>query len=156
MLLWVHDADWAVERFRTVDAENFGLCGAFKVGLSKFVSATDSFPASKEAALDALGLKGYAAFDKPGTLYVVQAKLSPDIFSVAAPAVPLLYQLGHNDDRTASKPSSWAPAPSFQEGTVPGYTSGLRCELVMNTFKMAAASVEDLRDKGLQCIALDD
>lgn len=154
-LLWVHDEAWATARFGTPGGPDFGLCGQF-VGRSKFVSAADAFPATKGDALDALGLRGYDAFDKPGTLHVVHAQLPPALSAEAQPLVPVLYLEGRNDNADAAQPSHWVPAPNFQEGTVPGYTSGLKCELVIKSFRVEAASVAELAEKGLRCVALGD
>ena len=153
-LLWVHDEDWAAARFRD-GGKDLGLCGQ-AMGCSKFVTPCESIPTSKGAALDALGLRGYAAFDKPGTLYVVSAAPSPAILAQANPLVPLLYKVGSAADRAAASPESWATGLHFQEGAAPGFTSGLRAELVVRTFRVAAASAAGLALAGVTCAALAD
>mmetsp|Transcript_21110 Transcript_21110/g.46527 ORF Transcript_21110/g.46527 Transcript_21110/m.46527 type:complete len:272 (-) Transcript_21110:50-865(-) len=150
-LLWVHDEAWAAQRFVTGGAD-FGLCGQ-RLGLSKFVTCTKSPPCTKGAALDLLGLRGYAAFDKPGKLHLVCAE-GETIQALAQPMVPLLYMWAESGD--ASEATRWVPASHFQEGTVPGYTSGLVAELVMRTFQVPAATSEELASKGVRCIVLDD
>eukprot|EP00662_Eupelagonemidae_sp_cell21_P037987 gene37987-62810_t len=144
---------WRCDRAHTAGTD-FGLCGQF-LGKSKFVSAADSFPATKGQALDALGLRGYDAFDKPGTLHVVRAELPAELMKEARPLIPVLYQVGRAAEG-ASEPERWEPELNFQDGTVPGYTSGLKCELVIRTFKVTAASIDDLRSEGVQCVALGD
>jgi len=166
LLCWVHDEAWARARFLDPESPDFGLCGQF-IGRSKFVTpcSRDSFPNTKEAALEALGLKGYAAFDKPGVLYVVRADISPivdsgsnnniDILGRASPKVPLLYNVGSNVDTDASEPNSWAPELHFQEGAFPGFTQGLKAELVINTFQLQhVKSIQDLNKAGVECVAL--
>jgi hypothetical protein len=116
----------------------------------------ERMPASKSVALDALGVRGYAAFDKPGALYVVCAKLSPVILAHANPLVPLPYKVGQASDQKASSSESWATADHFQQGAMPGFTSGLKAELVMNTFKLTAATASDLKLAGVTCLQLAD
>jgi hypothetical protein len=153
-LLWVHDEVWAVDRFHD-GGKNLGLCGQV-LGRSKFVTPCEKMPTSKSAALDALGLRGYAAFDKPGTLYVVCAKLSPALLLQANPLVPLLYKVGSATDQNATSPESWATELHFQEGAMPGFTSGLKAELVINTFQLAATSASEMSLAGVTCTELAD
>lgn len=150
-LLWVHDETWATDR---EGGKDLGLCGQF-LGRSKFVTPCTSVPASKGAALDALGLRGYAAFDKPGTLFVVHAQVSPAFLARADPLVPLLYKVGVADDKAATVPERWKTQLHFQEGALPGFTSGLRAELVMNTFQLpAVTALSDVTAAGVTCVAL--
>ena len=134
-LLWVHDEDWAVARFRD-GGKDLGLCGQV-MGRSKFVTPCEMMPTSKSAALDALGLQGYAAFDKPGTLYVLCAKLSPALLVHANPLVPLLYKVGSATDQTGTSPESWATELHFQEGAMPGFTWLLICDMRFNSMPSA-------------------
>ena len=153
-LLWVHDEDWAIARFRD-GGKDLGLCGQV-IGRSKFVTPCEKMPTSKGAALHALGLQGYATFDKPGTLYVVCAKLSPALLVQANPLVPLLYKVGSATDERATSPESWATELHFQEGAMPGFTSGLKAELVINTFQLAATSASEISLAGVTCVELAD
>lgn len=153
-LLWVHDEAWAHARFFD-GGEELGLCGQWP-GRSKFVTPCRDFPSSKDDALDSLGLRGYPEFDKPGTLYVVRAEVNADIMEKAAPAVPLLYQIGAADSQEAAVPERWSPSAHFQEGTIPGFTSGLKAELVMQTFRMNVSSAAELADDGVSCQGLED
>lgn len=153
-LLWVHDEAWVEARFRD-EGPDLGLCGQF-LGRSKFVTPSAALPASKGDALDALGLRGYEAFDKPGTLHVVRALLTPALMEQAAPMVPLLYNVGCAADPSAATPEAWAPELHFQEGAVPGFTSGLCAELVMKTFKLDVSSVAELSEHGVSCVGLSN
>mmetsp|Transcript_9788 Transcript_9788/g.12226 ORF Transcript_9788/g.12226 Transcript_9788/m.12226 type:complete len:305 (-) Transcript_9788:55-969(-) len=162
LLVWVHDDEWAQNRFFNSASKEFGLCGQ-RLGQSKFVSLwpskKESSPfQSKNQALDGLGLRGYAAFDKPGKLFVVhvrtqslakQKSLNPSFLMV-----PLLYMEGHAEP-DAQAPDRWTTADNFQEGTIPGYTQGLQSELVMKTFKLDAKNVQDLNSQGVFCTQLE-
>lgn len=152
-LMWVHDESWATARFRA-GGKDLGLCGQ-QMGISKFCTPCNDIPESKGAVLDALGLRGYPAFDKPGPLFVVRARGSSQIMALAQPLVPLLYKVGSSPDKNASKPSSWATAANFQQGVMPGFTSGLRAELVMRTFQLPA-SLPDIEALGVTCLEIGD
>jgi len=148
-IVWVHDEQWAKERF--VDKKpNSGpyLCGQL-LGLSKFVSLSKemSSKTSKEQALVALGLKGYVAFDKPGYLYLVCADTNDNILRLAKPKVPILYKIQEN--------SVWATAQHFGENSIPGFTSGGKSEVVINTFLIDAVDITDLDKKGVKLFVLD-
>lgn len=153
-LLWTHDEAWARDRFFD-GGSNLGLCGQF-MERSKFVTPCVEFPGSKAAALDALGLRGYPEFDKPGTLYVVRAEMNANILEKAQPSVPLLYQVAEASSPEASAPERWKPCMHFQEGTIPGFTSGLMAELVVNTFQVDASSAAELAELGVCCTGLKD
>lgn len=97
----------------------------------------------------------------------------------AQPLVPLLYNVGSAGDEAAATPESWLPSLHFQErsqnccsmtyfwtchppvchsqeGAMPGFTSGLRAELVMRTFRLPAVTPGDLAGLGVRCTALAD
>jgi len=153
-LLWVHDEAWAKERFFD-GGKDLGLCGQV-LGTSKFVTPCTSMPSSKLAALDTLGLRGYETFDKPGVLYVVRATLPSSLLKEARPMVPLVYNVGRANDAAATAPELWEPELHFQEGTIPGFTSGLKAELVMKTFKVDVHAAAELKNYGLSCVGLAD
>ena len=170
-MCWVHDADWASDRFHD-NGSNLGLCGQWK-GLSKFATLCSDLPSSKTTALDALGLRGYPAFDKPGVLHFVQVEPREELLALAEPMVPLLYSIGsHAGARDTSDKnaiggtvdsdstivdefdvSCWTRAPNFQEGTIPGFTSGLRAEVVIRTFNIKGAiTANEVGEAGVRCI----
>lgn len=157
-LAYVHGPSWAMPRFQDEASPDFGLCGQW-LGKGKFVAPyVDSslIPRSKEDALLAFGLKGYEMFDKPGGhLYMVEIVLDPAMIEMAQPAVPLVYNIGVADDPDAQTPSRWMPQQHFQEGTLPGFTSGLRAEIVMRTFVVQGKTVADLRSSGVSCRLLE-
>ena len=179
-MCWVHDADWAADRFQD-SGSNLGLCGQWE-GLSKFVTLCSDVPSSKASALDALGLRGYSAFDKPGILHFVQVEPRGELIALADPAVPLLYSIGSHagardtcsknamassssiggivasDSTTVESDVSWTRAPHFQQGTIPGFTSGRRAEIVIRTFNISkgAITANDVEEAGVRCIPLHD
>jgi len=151
-LVWVHDEIWAKERF--IDKKlNSGpyLCGQ-QLGLSKFVSLSKEMGPQtlKESALVALGLKGYAAFDKPGFLYLIVADTNDDILKLAQPKVPILYKVMEKET------GKWSISPHFGENSIPGFTSGGKSEVVINTFQVDAMDKSDLDKKGVRVYILGD
>jgi len=150
-LLWVHDAEYAQQRFKQPGHLKFGMCGAYAVGDSKFISAGRTIPASKGEAVDAFGLHGYSLYES-GDLCMVCT--SPAFLRQHAVElkVPLLYMTGTADEETQE--TCWSPATNFQAGTVPGFTEGLRCELLMKTFQVHASSEKELADDGIECHVL--
>lgn len=174
-LLWTHDEKWANARFRDPASSEFGLCGQF-VGRSKFVSPCSNVPACKADALDALGLRGYDVFENAERLFIIHAEVSEAMLELvridlamfvtskvvlmcvlqAKPMVPLLYNVGSAVSEDAEVPEEWSPCANFQKGAMPGFTSGLRAELVINSFKLKAESVDELESMGIACIELRD
>jgi len=147
-LLWVHSKEWASERFLDPKLKpgDYGLCGQ-SLGTSKFATA-GTMPSTKDGCLDALGLRGYEAFDQQEQpLFVVECKMNTTIGNLAQPMIPLLYLLGTATESKAT-PMVWDPAPHFQEGTVPGFTSGLRAEVVIKTFQLQE---EEMVTHGVTC-----
>ncbi|KAL7464450.1 hypothetical protein ACHAXS_004787 [Conticribra weissflogii] len=109
---------------------------------------------TKEEAIELLGLRGYGNFDKPGTLYVVVVNLEGEagkkLLEKANPKVPLLYTVCNDD-------GMWNTADNFQENAFVGFTKVLHAELVIDTFQVEGVeTVEELRKKGVTCIALSD
>lgn len=70
--------------------------------------------------------------------------------------VPLLYNVGLSATSDAAAPETWAPAQHFQEGSMPGFTSGLKAELVIHTFKLNVNTLAELDLAGVTCVDLAD
>jgi len=162
---WVHDEEWALDRFSDPASKNFALCGQ-QIGQSKFVTLVDSSSninngtndsallfQNKDAALDKLGIRGYETFDKPGSLYVVQVPMAEIPYPVK---VPLVYMSAKSNENAKTSTKSWNTVPGFQEGTIPGFTKGLCNEVIMETFQVQVTSVDELNRKGIFCTRLID
>jgi len=166
--LWVHSEDWAKQRFVNKASGPY-LCGQF-MGSSKFVSLSSGVPKTKEQALEALGLKGYEAFDRPGEdLYVVEAAVSDEILAATQPMIPLIYKSkqesvpqdekgapdGDRKEQSGETTSyEWILPDNFGANTIPGFTSGGKSEVVIHTFEVDAKDLDDLRSKGVSVARL--
>eukprot|EP00052_Salpingoeca_macrocollata_P005895 m.50225 g.50225 ORF g.50225 m.50225 type:complete len:283 (+) comp15121_c0_seq1:35-883(+) len=155
--VWVHDEEWAQRRFLNPDLApaEFGLCGQWP-GRSKFVSISTVPSTKKKDLIAALGLGGYDTFDQGGKpLYAVEC--DPELLGArVVPRVPLLYLL-RDDTNTAGAAAGprWRSAKNFLEGTVPGFTSGLRAEVVVDTFQIPAKTTQELEEAGVVCRLLE-
>lgn len=141
-LNFVHDSAWAEERFLQNRSGRY-LIGQ-KLGLSKFATLADlPKTLTKSAAIDALALNGYPAFDKPGTLYLV--RVGAEAARDAEPMVPLVYSRIDGGPRSAR---------SFGVRTVPGFTSGGKAEVVFRSFELSASDLSGLAERGVRIDAL--
>lgn len=143
-LLWTHSEDLVKQRFFG-RAHGPYLCGSYP-GRSKFFTSAPSLLSSltKAEAIAALGLQGYAKVQKPGPLYILQAKMSWEkIVEYANPKVALFY-------KNRSEDGQWVTRAQFLETSLPGFTSGGLVEVVGKTFEVAATDLNDLKDKGIE------
>jgi len=85
----------------------------------------------------------------------VHVEMNDALLQMARPAVPLVYNLGEAAETSAAVPDRWQPAQHFQEDTLPGFTSGLKAELVMQTFRLPAKTVAKLESAGVTCTLLE-
>jgi hypothetical protein len=148
-LLWTHSEDLVKERFFG-RAHGPYLCGSYP-GRSKFFTSARSLLSSltKAEAIAALGLQGYAKVEKPGPLYILQAKMGWEkIVEYANPKVALFY-------KNRSEDGQWATRAQFLESSLPGFTSGGLIEVVGQTFEVTAADLDDLRAKGIEIFEFD-
>ncbi len=148
-LAWSHNVEWATQRFTEKDHTTAGfhgnpgkyLCGQ-RMGKSKFVTVAE-IPTgiSSDELRKMFALEGDPTF--AGQLFIVRAQI-PEALSVEVAAkVPVCYKVKDND--------MWATYPQFLRPphAVPGYTSGGKGEVVINTFEIPANNLDELAAKGV-------